>query len=283
MIEGRPSRTAERVAVRRAAHQLLDSPRVYDDPLALAILGDAQAAAVRADPQRSEGGPVAPLLRAFLAVRSRIAEDTLARAVAAGVRQYVILGAGLDTFAYRNPYASLRVFEVDYPATQAWKRERLAEARITVPDNVTYVGVDFATEPLPAALEAAGVRANEPSFFSWLGVTPYLEAENVLATLAALAPFAMNGGGVVFDYNTPAASLGPAQRAAFAALSARVAAAGEPFRGFFEPRALMETLRTMGFREVRDAGPDELNATFLADRADGLRVGSVAHILTALG
>lgn len=283
MIESRPSRTAERVALRRAAHQLLDDPRVYDDPLALAILGDAQAAAMRADPRRFEDGPVARPLRAFLAVRSRLAEDTLAQAVAVGVRQYVVLGAGLDTFAYRNPYPNLRVFEVDHPATQAWKRQRLAEAHIAVPEGVTFAAVDFATAPLPQALRTAGLRSEEPTFFSWLGVTPYLEPSNVLATLAAIAPFAANGGGVVFDYNTPPASLAPARRAAFEALAARVAAAGEPFRGFFEPEALVAAMRAMGFRGIRDLGADELNATFLSNRADGLQVGSVAHILTAVG
>ena len=269
--------------MRRAAHQLLDDPRVYADPLALAILGDAQAAAMRAEPRRFEQGVVAPILRAFLAVRSRLAEDALAQAVAAGVRQYVVLGAGLDTFAYRNPYPALRVFEVDHPATQAWKRQRLAEARIAVPDGVTFAAVDFTTESLENALRTAGVHRDEPSFFSWLGVTPYLEPANVLDTLAAIAPLAANSGGVVFDYNVPPTSLAPLPRKAFEALAARVAAAGEPFRGFFEPVRLVAALRTMGFSEVCDMGPDELNAKFFSNRADGLRVGSAGHILTAVG
>ncbi len=157
--------------------------------------------------------PVAPVLRAFLAVRSRLAEDALAQVVAAGVQQYVVLGAGLDTFAYRNPHPALRVFEVDHPATQAWKRQRLADAHIAVPEGVTFAAIDFAAEPLPPALCAAGLRDEEPSFFSWLGVTMYLEASKVLATLAAIAPFAANGGGVVFDYNVPPASLAPIPRA----------------------------------------------------------------------
>jgi methyltransferase (TIGR00027 family) len=269
--------------MRRAAHQLLDDPRVHDDPLALVILGEAQAAALRAEPGRLEGGPVAPVPRAFLAVRSRLAEDRLAQAVAAGVRQYVVLGAGLDTFAYRNPYPALRVFEVDHPATQAWKRQRLAAAQIAIPESVTFAAVDFAGEPLSSALRTAGLRSNEPSLFSWLGVTPYLEPGNVLATLAAIAPLAVNGGGVVFDYNVPMASLAPHPRVAFEALAARVAAAGEPFRGFFEPQVLVAAMRGMGFHGVRDLGPDELNAAFLANRADGLRVGSAGHMLTALG
>jgi O-methyltransferase involved in polyketide biosynthesis len=148
---------------------------------------------------------------------------------------------------------------------------------------VTFVGVDFEVESLAQALRAGGTRSEEPSFFSWLGVTPYLEPENVLETLAAIAPFAAKGGGVVFDYNVPAPSLTPTRRAAFEALAARVAAAGEPFRGFFEPEVLVAAMRGMGFHEVRDLGPDELNATFLPNRADGLRVGSAGHILTAVG
>ena len=129
--------------MRRAAHQLLDSPRVYEDSLALAILGNAEAAAVRVNPARLEDGPAAQRLRAFLAIRSRLAEDALEEAVNSGIRQYVVLGAGLDTFAYRNPYPGLRVFEVDHPATQGWKLQRLEDARITVPRNVTFVAADF--------------------------------------------------------------------------------------------------------------------------------------------
>jgi methyltransferase (TIGR00027 family) len=272
-----------RVALRRAAHQLLDSPRIHDDPLALAILGAEQAAELRADPRRFENGLAAPFLRAFLAVRSRLAEDALARAVAGGVRQYVVLGAGLDTFAYRNPHPGLRVVEVDHPATQAWKQQRQAEVGLAVPDGVTFVATDFSSEALAAALGRAGLRRGEPTFFSWLGVAPYLEAADVLAALAAMAPFAAGGGGVVFDYGVPPASLGPLQRAAFEALAARVAAAGEPFRSFFEPQALVAAVRGLGFREVRDVPPEELNTTFFAGRADGLRVGSAGHILMALG
>jgi methyltransferase (TIGR00027 family) len=269
--------------MRRAAHQLLDDPRVHDDPLALPILGVAQASAMRADPRRFEDGIGARTLRAFLAVRSRLAEDTLARAVAGGVRQYVVLGAGLDTFAYRNPYPALRVFEVDHPATQAWKRQRLMDAQITIPDGVTFAAIDFATEPLPNALRAAGLRVEEPSFFSWLGVTPYLDPANVLSTLTAIASFTANGGGVAFDYAVPVESLSPRARKSVEALAARVAAAGEPFRGFFEPEALIATMRGLGFRIIHDAGPDELNARFFLNRADGLRVGSAGRMLTALG
>jgi methyltransferase (TIGR00027 family) len=283
MTEDQPSQTALRVAMRRATHQILDSPRIHEDPLALTILGEEQAAAIRTNPGQFENGPAAPYLRAFLAVRSRVAEDALAHAVASGVRHYVVLGAGLDTFAYRNPHPELHVVEFDHPATQTWKRQRLAEAGLAVPDGVTFVATDFTSEPLSAALDRAGLRREEPAFFSWLGVAPYLESADVLAALAAIAPFAAGGGGVVLDYCVPPASLGFLQRAAFEFVAARAAAAGEPFRSFFEPQALVDSVRGLGFREVRDVPPDELNASFFADRADGLRVASAGHILVALG
>jgi methyltransferase (TIGR00027 family) len=283
MIENRPSLTAERVAIRRAAHQLLDTPCIFEDPLAFTILGETQTATLRADPTKLEGSPIASRLRAFLAIRSRLAEDALKQAVADGVRQYVVLGAGLDTFAYRNPYANLRVFEVDHPATQTWKRERLAEVHIPVPESVTFVPADFVQDQLPVILQAAGLHPHEPSYFSWLGVTPYLETTKVLSTLNAIAPLAENGGGVVFDYITSPELLGPRQRAGFEALAIRVAAAGEPFRGNFEPSALVAAMHDMGFRSVRDVGPDELNGTFFSNRADGMQVGGAGRILIAFG
>jgi methyltransferase (TIGR00027 family) len=173
------------------------------------------------------------------------------------------------------------VFEVDHPATQGWKRERLGQAQITVPEAVTFVAADFAMERLPAVLLAAGLHTHEPSFFSWLGVTPYLESTNVLSTLRAIAPLAANGGGVVFDYVIPPETMGMLQRVGFEALAARVAAAGEPFRGYFEPRALVGAIQDMGYSSVCDMGPDDLNANFFSNRADGLQVGGAGHILTA--
>src|SRR5271170_15887 len=139
MQEGKFSRTAHRVAIRRAAHQLLDQPRVLDDPLALRIIGSEAENALRSNPK--EDHTFSRAFRAFMAARSRFAEDELARAVAVGVKQYVVLGAGLDTFAYRNPHPSLRVFEVDHPATQAWKRELLELSKVAPAAGLTYVPV----------------------------------------------------------------------------------------------------------------------------------------------
>ena len=145
METGRASKTALGVAIRRAAHQLMDFPPVLDDPLAVRLAGPGYRRQMKRATQ-----PVARDFRAFMAARSRYAEDRLAEAVAQGVSQYAILGAGLDTFAYRNPFSSLRVFEVDLPATQAWKKAMLREASIPVPEGLTFVPLDFERNTLPA-------------------------------------------------------------------------------------------------------------------------------------
>jgi methyltransferase (TIGR00027 family) len=267
--------------MRRAAHQLLDAPAVFEDPLAFAILDRAQARSIRADPARWDTNALARRLRMFLAIRSRIAEDMLERAFAEGVRQYVVLGAGLDTFAYRNPHPELRVFELDHPATQEWKRQRLVESGIRIPGNMTFVPADLSVAHLPDVLAAAGLRSDEPSFYAWLGVTPYLEAASVLATLRAIALLAGRGGGVVFDYMRPRESLSLRERIAFEALAVLVASAGEPFRGFFESGELATELRDMGFGAVEDIGPAELNAAYLSGRAEELKLGNAGHIMVA--
>src|ERR1700733_10582132 len=170
MQKAKASRTAQMVAIRRAAHQLLDQPLVLNDPLALRIIGCEAEQALPSNPK--EHHIFARAFRAFMVGRSRFAEDELAHAVAHGVRQYVVLGAGLDTFAYRNPHTGLRVFEVDHPATQAWKHERLQAANISVPSSLTFVPIDFERKTLDVGLEQRGFDANAPAFFSWLGVTP---------------------------------------------------------------------------------------------------------------
>lgn len=283
MIEGRPSRTAQRVAARRAAHQLLDRPPVFDDPLALKILGPENEARLRADPSAFDRTRVGRILRAFLAVRSRFAEDLLAEAVAAGVTRYVVLGAGLDTFAYRNPHPGLRVFEVDFPATQAWKRERLAQSGITEPPGIVYAPCDFATQSASQALAAAGLETSKPVFCSWLGVAMYLERDAVLATIRSLAPLACAPGGLVFDYMVPASSLPLLHRALFwlfgRRVSRRVAQAGEPFLSSFRPDALAAAVRAAGAREATDHAPPQLAARYLSGRHDRMRIGRVGHIM----
>lgn len=282
MQVNRPSATCFRVAVHRAAHQLLDNPKVFDDPLAVRIVGHEAAAALQADPRQFEDSPVSPYVRASVAARSRYAEEQLAAGVQRGVRQYVILGAGLDTFAYRNPYRDrmLRVFEVDHPSTQSWKRACLNEAGIAEPASLTFAPIDFESRTLAEGLRDAGFDPGKITFFSWLGVTEYLTNEAVMATVRSIAS-AATGSGVVFDYLIAPALLTPLQRSIFDEIAERVASAGEPWRSSFEPATLARELDVMGFNHFEDIGPDSINARYLANREDGLCVGGLAHLVNA--
>ena len=268
--------------MRRAAHQLLDDPKVFDDPVALRIIGKESASALQADPRQFEATPLSSYLRAFVAARSRYAEDELALGLRHAVRQYVILGAGLDTFAYRNPYPQgrLHIFEVDHPATQAWKRARLSEIGMTLPGDLTFAPVDFETQTLEEGLRNAGYDPVKATFFSWLGVTEYLTTEAVMATLRFIVS-APKESGIVFDYMISPSLLTPDQRARFDALARRVGSAGEPWQAFFDPEVLTRDLRAMGFRRVEDMGPEEINAKYFNDRKDRLRVGSLSHLMNA--
>ncbi len=274
----RPSVTAERAATRRAVHQLVDRPLVFEDPLALRILGHTESE-LRSDADAAGAGS-SRVLRAFLAARSRYAEDAVAEAVSRGVRQYVVLGAGLDTFAYRNPHEGLRVLEVDRAATQAWKRRRLADAHIGVPESLTFAHVDFERETLGEALSRAGFDAGRAAVFSWLGVTPYLSRDAVVATLR-FAASAGAGSEIVFDFAVDPSSLEGTRRQAFESLAGRVAALGEPFMTFFDPRTLAGDLIALGFRRADVVGPDELDARYFRGRSDGLCLRGVGHLAHA--
>jgi methyltransferase (TIGR00027 family) len=279
MQEGKFSRTAQRVAIRRAAHQLFDQPRVLEDPLALRIIGAEAAEALRSDPK--ENHTFSRAFRAFMAARSRYAEDELAGAFAHGVRQYVVLGAGLDTFAYRNPHAGLRVFEVDHPATQAWKRAQLQAAGIAIPPALTFVPIDFERQTLVDGLGRAGFDLGLATFFSWLGVTPYLTRDPCMTTLSFIADMPV-GSGVVFDFAVDRSLLNAGQRQALDALAERVARYGEPFQLFFDPTKLEDELKSLGFHRMEFLQGKEINARYFRDRDDGLLVrGGIGHLMGA--
>jgi methyltransferase (TIGR00027 family) len=281
MIEGRRSATAERVAMRRASHQLHDQPVIFHDPLALRVLSDECAAQVRDGIEQENGNPWSRGLRAFLAARSRFAEEELAKAVRQGVLQYVVLGAGLDTFACRNPFADLQVFEVDFPQTQAWKRARLEHAGIAIPSSLHFAPVDFERHSLEDGLTEAGFRRSEPAFFSWLGVVPYLTRAAAFATLGFIAALP-KGSGVAFDYSIPREMMSERERDAFDELAARVARAGEPFRSFYDPAQLAVDLRAMGFTEIEDLSGGDVRARWFPSSGAEQRLhGRSGHLLCA--
>lgn len=249
MRQGQASRTAIGAAGHRAAHQVLEHGFVFADPLALAILGEDADEAIALAKEKPERRP----LRLFIAMRSRFAEDMGRRAIDDGVRQIVVLGAGLDTFAYRiAPEEGLRVFELDHPATQSDKRRRLAEAKIAEPRHVAYVAHDFERGGMTAPLEAGGFDSSKRTFVLWLGVTPYLTEDAVFKTLNELARLP-GGAEVVFDYaNSPHAIADAAARNYHREMAERVATSGEPFRGYFETDDLHASARRLGFAEIED-------------------------------
>jgi methyltransferase (TIGR00027 family) len=280
MQSGQPSRTALAAATHRAVHQVLERGHIFADPLAERILGaDAEAAVEKARSDASKRR-----LRLFIAVRTRFAEDALATVVGHGVRQLVVLGAGLDTFAYRTTFGeNLRVFEVDHPATQAWKCQRLAEAAIPQPDTLTFVPIDFERETLAEALAANDFDAARQTFFTWLGVVPYLTEQAVFSTLGFIASL-RGGSHVVFDYSNPLEmeAVRDEQAAERAALAERVNSLGESFRSYFNTHELHIKLTDLGFREIEDLGPASIRARYFANRgsSSGDKGGHVVRATT---
>ena len=276
MQQGQASVTALGAAGHRAAHQVLERGLVFADPLALPILGqDADGAIALAKERPERRG-----LRLFIAMRSRFAEDSARRAIDKGVRQILVLGAGLDTFAYRlERTPELRIFELDHPATQAEKRRRLNEAQIAEPQHVSYVAHDFESGSMTAALKAAGLDPDKGAFVLWLGVTPYLTEEAVLATLGELASWP-GGTEVVFDYtNPPDRVTDSAARAHHEQMAERVAASGEPFRCYFDSAELHARARGLGFSDIEDLDRAALVARYLPHLPVAPRPGPGGHVV----
>jgi methyltransferase (TIGR00027 family) len=263
------SRTAVGVAILRLAHQLIDGqPRILEDPASVALAGPEVVAAVRerADEFRTPG---ALGLRAHVLLRSRYAEDCLAEAVQRGVPQYVILGAGGDTFGYRQPAwaRELLVIEVDHPGSQSQKRDRLTAAGLEIPGNVRFAAVDFETVSLARGLEAAGMDSTRSAFFSWLGVTMYLTEDAVDAVLGFVASMPQ-GSEIVFTFaQRPSGAREDAGRRRLAEQAAEV---GEPWLTYFDPASLEHKLRGFGYADVSFLSPEEARSRYFEHRADGL-------------
>jgi methyltransferase (TIGR00027 family) len=258
-----PTRTAFATAYARAYHQVADDPRILTDPVVARLVGvtneELSAVAEPTDDRPGSGATYRPR-RLFFAARARFAEDRVAAGITVGVRQVVILGAGLDTFAYRNSHRDLRIFEVDHPATQAWKRRRLYQAGIDLPETLTFVPVNFETDMLATELEATRFIRADPAVFVWLGVVYYLTPEAVIATLEYIA-----GQGqpteVIFDYLQPAETEG--ERAQLEVREERVAAAGEPWFSYFTPADITAQLGALGFTDIEDRSAAQLIDSYL--------------------
>lgn len=275
MQAGRPSRTAWGAAMHRAVHQTLEGGVIFSDPFAHQILDEEARASLPAfaedTSQRS--------MRLFIAARSRFSEETMAACIARGTRQVVILGAGLDTFSLRNPHVGVKVFEIDYPATQAWKRERLAQAGVELPPSLTFAPMDFERQSLAEGLAAAGFRSDRPAYFQWLGVVPYLTREAIVATLDFVA--SISGAEVVFDYGEPFENFPPPMRANLTAIAERAAALGEPWLSLFNPPDMAALLQARDFSAFEDVTRAELAARYYGELGHALPAGPGGHVVRA--
>jgi methyltransferase (TIGR00027 family) len=293
-MEAGASLTAIGAARMRAAHLLLDDdPKIFRDDFALRFGGCESEASLRADTSTglaeiaAKVGPeiaqrVLQAGRAVMIMRSRYTEDALSQAIANGITRYVILGAGLDSFAWRHPQLASRVevVEVDHPSSQQWKRRRLQELGIDEPPNLKFLPIDFEKQTLLDGLSDGGYPLDKPAFFSWLGVTQYLTRETVLDTFKQVATLG-SGTEISFTFVVPQNLLARGDQRSLAMAAAAAAARGEPWLTFFEPDELTRQLQELGLTRVEYLSPEEANIRYFAGRADGLHVPGVEHVMLA--
>jgi methyltransferase (TIGR00027 family) len=273
--------SSQTAAAARAAHLIVDAPPyIFADTLAQRLLGNLADELI--DYHRNHGAHLVLVgARTQVACRSRFAEARVAAGVARGVDQYVILGAGLDTFGYRSELArQLRVFEVDHPATQDWKRGSLATAEIPVPDSVHFVPMDFESDSLPQRLAEAGYDRTRPAVVSWLGVTMYLTRPAIAETLAVLGGFAP-GTELVMDYMLPAELRDETGQTYVDLVAPMSAERGEPWLTFLTPADLSTMLTDAGFGEVTHADQADAIESQLWNRTDPLRPAELSMLVSA--
>ena len=296
------SRTAQMTAFSRGYHYEHDTPKIFEDPLAYCLLTNEERASIEAQimaamrtinpvgfsafPDQAaalrwmmHASAAAPILLA----RARYAEECLEKALSEGVGQYVMLGAGLDTFAFRRPELCkrIRVLEVDHPATQDYKRKRLAELGWELPSDLIFVPVDFSRESLAYALRESGFNSRMPTFFSWLGVTYYLSRKVVFDTLSQAAEIAPSGSRLVFDYLDNDAYVAQKASPRVLRMLSSVQELGEPMQFGFEPSTLADELAVTGYDLIEDLSPWDIHVRYFMGRTDHYRACEHAHFAQA--
>jgi len=278
-MEATPSRTAMLAAVARGMLRMEATPPwVLDDAFALVLIGPAWQD-LRKLAEQLFPAQVFAETSAAICTRSRYAEDRLA---AGGFTQYVILGAGLDSFAWRRPdlLRSLRVFEVDHPASQAWKLERVRDLALPLSDSQVFVPVDFEAEPLQEALRTAGFDWGQPTLFSWTGVAPYLTAQAIASTLSTIAGAAA-GSEVVFSYRAEESVLDDVGREFIRIYAPLAASLGEPLQPGWPVIEIERLISRSGLKVVDHPSRADLQERYFADRNDGLRPYNAETLVTA--
>jgi methyltransferase (TIGR00027 family) len=283
MSDRNASSTAFGTLYMRAVHQLLDAqPLILDDPAALTLLGEDATRQIKKS-HKHHRTLEARALRAHVILRSRFTEDRLAEAVERGIVQYVILGAGFDTFAFRLPVwaRNLEIFEIDQPATQARKRARLVDAGMAIPSNLRFADIDFERESLRDGLIRNDVSMTRPTFFSWLGVTMYLQEEAIDAVLRTVAEFPAQSE-IVFTFTQPPDLLSGAESKFHSSLSKVVTDAGEPFVSYFTPAVIKKKLSDAGFKNIAFLSNEEAEKRYFRMRPPDLYISKRSTIAYAI-
>jgi methyltransferase (TIGR00027 family) len=261
-------------------HQVLDDdPKILDDPLAVDLVEGSSRDQILAQPVEER---LPEWFRSIFVLRSRFTEDSLAEAVAHGVKQYVLLGAGMDTFAYRQPAwaAAIRVIEVDHPESQAFKRETLSKKGIRVPANVEFCPIDFEQTSLTEGLAKSSLDRSAAAFFSWLGVTQYLTRPAIDATLQFIAAMP-NGSELVTEFILPPDQWSSDEQPFLKVVVEAVKELGEPWLTYFTSQELSNHLRATGFSQIRTLTPEEASARYFFNRCDGLRPSHYVQLMRA--
>lgn len=282
MLPGQASRTLLRTAIRRAQHQMIDRPLILDDPVVAHLVPEASEPGILLEP--GDGGEsLAALHRALFAMRSRFTEDRLAQAATRGVSQYVMIGAGLDTFPWRQPAfaGEMRIFAVDHPASLNWVRRRLRERNFGRPTNLTHVPVELEEQSLAEQLAACGFDVHTASFCSLLGVSQYLSGAalgSVLSFVASLKPESE----LVMSFAPPDDELAGLDLDATVRSAARTTELGEPWLTRLRKQELIEWLVRLGFGDVSHFSPEMAQDRYFSGRQDGLRAPRWEQMVAAI-
>jgi methyltransferase (TIGR00027 family) len=281
MIAGQPSQTMLQTALLRAAHQLLDAPRIFDDPIAVDFVPEASREAILLEEQKYRT-PVLSVRRASIVLRSRFAEDRLAAAAARGVRQYVIAAAGLDTFPWRQPSFAreMRIFVTDLPESLAVLQDCVRRRGLPQPANLTYVPIDLEHKALLEPLVAAGFDPELPAFCSALGIIQFLTPDAVDALLIFAARRA-RGSEIVFSFTPPDDELGERELSGVRESQLRTQGYGEPWLTRLRPSQLTARLSLLGYSDIELLTPERANHRYFHGRADGLASTSSGQVMAA--
>jgi methyltransferase (TIGR00027 family) len=283
VLPGQASQSMVRTAIRRAAHQLLDRPRIFEDPIAVGFIPEASEQAILGAGDHHHRAPMQTLFRSLFAFRSQFAEERLAHAVARGVRQYVIVGAGLDTFPWRQPgfAKALRIFWVDHPATLAWSKARIRERGLPTPKNLCFVAADLEKQELAERLTGHGFAPEAGAFCSVLGVTQYLSRDAIEAMLLFAASLPSQSE-IVLSFAPPDGELDGDDLAAAIHGVALTEAMGEPWKTRLTASEIFELLTRLEFGEVFHLTQKRAQQRYFAGRYDMLRAPRLEQLIAAI-